>query len=222
MKSYSNFKTVILLLALTSLTAASCSKNFLNYNPQGAAGVSDLTTPTATDGLVIAAYAALGNDDWENMVSSQWVWGSIRSDEAFKGGGSITDNGQFNQYEQYNLITTDMPSNDLIWATLYAGVARANTALRAIEAQTTTAYPLKTQRMAECRFLRAHFYFLLKELFKNIPFADETNPADSLPMVSNVQYSNDSSWSKIASDFLYAAQTLPASSGQIGRANKYW
>src|SRR6185437_1513036 len=222
MKAYRNYKSAILLLALTSLTVASCSKNFLNYNPQGAVTASDLTTPTATDALVIAAYASLGNDDWENMVSSQWVWGSIRSDESFKGGGSITDNGQFNQYEQYNLITTDMPSNDLIWATLYAGVARANTALRAVEAQTTAAYPQKIQREAECRFLRAHFYFLLKELFKNIPFANENDAADSLPLVSNVQYSNDSSWGVIANDFLYAAQNLPANSGQVGRANKYW
>src|ERR1700744_1439668 len=213
---------ILVAAALVSLAAASCSKKFLDYTPNGTVTASDLTTPAAADALVIAAYAALGNDNWENMVSSQWVWGSIRSDEAFKGGGSITDNGQFNQYEQYNLITTDMPSNDLIWATLYAGVARANTALRAINAQTTAAYPLKVQRQAECRFLRAHFYFLLKELFKNIPFADPAVAADSLPLVSNVQYSNDSSWGMIASDFLYAAQNLPANSGQVGRANKYW
>lgn len=222
MKAYKNYKTAILLLTLVSLTAGSCSKKFLDYNGQGTVTAVDLTTPTATDALVIAAYAALGNDDWENMVSSQWVWGSIRSDEAFKGGGSITDNGQFNQYEQYNLITTDMPSNDLIWATLYAGVARANAALRAVEAQTTAAYPQKIQREAECRFLRAHFYFLLKELFKNIPFADEKVAADSLPLVSNVQYSNDSSWGMIANDFLFAAQNLPTNSVQVGRANKYW
>lgn len=212
---------ILVAAAVVSLAAASCSKKFLDYTPNGVVTASDLTTPAAVDALVTAAYASLGNDDWENSVSSQWVWGSIRSDEAFKGGGSITDNGQFNQYEQYNLITTDMPSNDLIWATCYAGVARANTALRGIETLTTAQYPLKTQREAECRFLRGHFYFLLKELFKNIPFADETIASDSLPMVSNVQYSNDSSWSKIASDFLFAAQNLPAAQSQVGRVNKY-
>jgi starch-binding outer membrane protein, SusD/RagB family len=212
---------ILMAAAVVSLAASSCSKKFLDYTPNGTVTASDLTTPTAVDALVIAAYASLGNDDWENMVSAQWVWGSIRSDEAFKGGGSITDNGQFNQYEQYNLITTDMPSNDLIWTTIYAGVARANAALRGINALTTAQYPLKVQRQAECRFLRAHFYFLAKELFKNIPFADETIAADSLPMVSNVQYSNDDSWSKIAADFQFAAQNLPAAQSQIGRANKY-
>jgi hypothetical protein len=214
-------KAGILLLFLLPIVAGSCSKKFLDYTPNGVVTASDLTSPTAVDALVTAAYASLGNDDWENSVSSQWVWGSIRSDEAFKGGGAITDNGQFNQYEQYNLITTDMPSNDLIWATCYAGVARANAALRGINALTTAQYPLKTQRQAECRFLRAHFYFLLKELFKNIPFADETIASDSLPMVSNVQYSNDSSWSKIASDFQFASQNLPAAQSQVGRVNKY-
>ncbi len=212
---------ILMVAAALSLAASSCSKKFLDYTPNGTVTASDLTTPAAVDALVIAAYASLGNDDWENMVSAQWVWGSIRSDEAFKGGGSITDNGQFNQYEQYNLITTDMPSNDLIWTTIYAGVARANAALRGINALTTAEYPLKTQRQAECRFLRAHFYFLAKELFKNIPFADETIAADSLPMVSNVQYSNDDSWSKIAADFQFAAQNLPATQSQVGRANKY-
>ncbi len=212
---------ILMVAAAVSLAASSCSKKFLDYTPNGTVTASDLTTPAAVDALVIAAYATLGNDDWENSVGSQWVWGSIRSDEAFKGGGSITDNGQFNQYEQYNLITTDMPSNDLIWTTIYAGVARANAALRGINALSTAEYPLKTQRQAECRFLRAHFYFLAKELFKNIPFADETIAADSLPMVSNVQYSNDDSWSKIAADFQFAAQNLPATQSQIGRANKY-
>src|ERR1700678_366686 len=170
MKRHSYIAAAFFFFMLTGLF--SCKK-YLDYTPKGTVTSADLTSPTAVEGLVTAAYAALGNDDWENPISSMWVWGSIRSDESFKGGGAITDNGQFNQYEQYNLITTDMPSNDLIWTTIYAGVARANAALRGINALTTAQYPLKVQRQAECRFLRAHFYFLAKELFKNIPFAVE-------------------------------------------------
>jgi hypothetical protein len=210
--------TALLFLALTGLF--SCKK-YLDYTPKGTVTSSDLTTPTAVEGLVTAAYAALGNDDWENPISSMWVWGSIRSDEAFKGGGAITDNGQFNQYEQYNLITTDMGAGDLEWTTLYAGVARANEALRGVESLTLTDYPNQVEREAECRFLRGHFYFLLKELFKAVPYADETVSNDSLPLVSNVKYSNDSLWEKIAEDFEFAAANLPATQTQIGRANKY-
>jgi starch-binding outer membrane protein, SusD/RagB family len=202
------------------LGGGACRKSFLNYTPNGTVTASDLTSPTATDALVTAAYAALGNDGTKNSVSSMWVWGSIRSDEAFKGGGSITDISPFNQYEQYNLITTDEPDIDLEWATIFAGIARANTALRAIDAQAVAAYPDKEERQAECRFLRGHFYFLLKEIYKGIPYADEATSHDSLPLVSNAQ-NNDSSWENIAQDFLFAARNLPAVQTQMGRANKY-
>ncbi|MGH2645519.1 MAG: RagB/SusD family nutrient uptake outer membrane protein, partial [Chitinophagaceae bacterium] len=134
----------IVLMGMTS-----CSK-FLNYTPKGTVTASDLTTPTAADQLVIAAYASLGNSGWGNPIGSMWVWGSIRSDEAFKGGGAITDQGQYNQYEQYNLITTDMGQTDLQWNTLFAGVARANEALRAIDNLSVAEYPNKLERQAEC------------------------------------------------------------------------
>jgi len=199
----------IVFLLLLSTGMVSCKK-YLDYSPKGTVTASDLNSPTAVDALVIAAYAAIGNDNWENPITSMWLWGSIRSDEAFKGGGAITDNGPFNQYEQYNQITTDMGNTDLEWATLYAGVARANVALRGINALTVAEYPDKVERQAECRFLRGHFYFLLKEIFKYVPYADETVSNDSLPLVSNHLYSNDSLWGKIAGDFQFAAANLPA------------
>ena len=208
------------LLLLLAIGTFSCKK-FLDYTPKGTVTAADLTSPTAVDALVIAAYASLGNDSWGNPTSSMWVWGSIRSDEAFKGGGAITDQGQYNQYEQYNQITTDMGQTDLEWNTLFADVARANTALRGIDNLTTAEYPDKIQRQAECRFLRGHFYFLLKELFKYVPYADETVSTDSLPLVSNHAYSNDSLWEKIAEDFEFAAANLPMTQTQIGRPTRY-
>ena len=207
-------------LLLLTIGMFSCKK-FLDYTPKGTVTAADLTSPTAVDALVIAAYASLGNDSWGNPTSSMWVWGSIRSDEAFKGGGAITDQGQYNQYEQYNQITTDMGQTDLEWNTLFADVARANTALRGIDNLTTAEYPNKLQRQAECRFLRGHFYFILKALFKYVPYADETVSTDSLPLVSNHAYSNDSLWEKIAEDFEFAAANLPMTQTQIGRPTRY-
>lgn len=202
------------------LSFLSCHK-FLDYTPKGTVTAEDLNTPTAADQLVIAAYSSLGNSGWGNPIGSMWVWGSIRSDEAFKGGGAITDQGQYNQYEQFNLITTDMGETDLLWNTLFAGVARANTALKVIDNLSVNEYPGKAERQAECRFLRGHFYFLLKEMFKYVPYADETVSTDSLPLVSNRLYSNDSLWEKIAQDFQFAANNLPANQTDVGRATKY-
>lgn len=213
--------SILLNTCFVVLMGMTSCKKFLDYTPKGTVTAADLTTPDAADQLVIAAYATLGNSSWGNPIGSMWVWGSIRSDEAFKGGGAITDQGQYNQYEQYNLITTDMGQSDLQWNTLFAGVARANVALKAIDNLSVAEYPNKLERQAECRFIRGHFYFLLKELFKYVPYADETISTDSLPLVSNKEYSNDSLWDKIADDFQFAAQNLPANQSDVGRPTKY-
>ena len=213
--------SILLNIFLVILMGMTSCKKYLDYTPKGTVTAADLATPTAADQLIIAAYASLGNSSWGNPIGSMWVWGSIRSDEAFKGGGAITDQGQYNQYEQYNLITTDMNQSDLQWNTLFAGVARANVALKAIDNLSVAEYPNKLERQAECRFIRGHFYFLLKELFKYVPYADETISTDSLPLVSNKEYSNDSLWDKIADDFQFAAQNLPANQSEVGRPTKY-
>lgn len=42
--------------------------------------------------LVTAAYASLGADDWSNAThTTNWLYGSVRSDDAYKGGGSTAD-----------------------------------------------------------------------------------------------------------------------------------
>lgn len=81
-------------------------------------------------------------------------------------------------------------------------------------------YPLKTQRIAEMRFLRGHFHFLLKILFKRIPYIEEGIATDSLNFISNVQYTNDDLWNKIAADFQFAVNNLPPSQEDVGRPNE--
>ena len=81
-------------------------------------------------------------------------------------------------------------------------------------------FPLLNTRKAELRFLRAHYYFQLKILFNRIPYMDENVPADQYKFVTNVEFTSDELWDKIAQDFEYAATTLPISQPQIGRANQ--
>ena len=51
------------------LLFAGCKK-YLNYQPQGALSASDLTTPTAVDGLATAAYAGIANDWCDAPITS--------------------------------------------------------------------------------------------------------------------------------------------------------
>src|SRR5258708_19360153 len=69
-------------------------------------------------------------------------------------------------------------------------------------------------------FLRGHLFFLLKVLFRNIPWFDETATNDQIIKTSNTM-SNDSLWQKIEGDFQTAVNDLPPTQpGEPGRANQ--
>jgi len=214
-----NFKYIALLIL--SITLASCKK-YLNENPQGVISEADLATPANTDAMVIAAYSYLGNDYYYYPYSSMWAYGSLRSGDAYKGGGGPGDVPEYNQYETFSAAVTTNTSGDQVFYQLYVGIARCNTALTLVEGQTLANYPLKVQREAELKFLRGHFYFLLKILFNQIPYIDETlqKSAASYGAVSNVALTSDQLWTKIAGDFQFAAANLPVNQSQVGRATK--
>ncbi|MGN6639244.1 MAG: RagB/SusD family nutrient uptake outer membrane protein [Mucilaginibacter sp.] len=203
------------------LTAASCKK-YLNETPQGVISSTDLSTPANTDAMVIAAYSKLGEDYYYYPFASMWAYGSIRSGDAYKGGGGPGDVAEYNQYETFSLNIPTNTSTDQVWYQLYVGVARCNTALTLVEAQNVANYPQKTEREAELRFLRGHFYFLLKILFNHIPWIDENiqKSAANYGAVSNVALTSDQLWTNIANDFKFAAANLPVTQFQVGRATK--
>ena len=215
--------TIKILLVPAILFFAGCKK-YLDIEPQGTLTLEQLNTPDKVDGLVTAAYAAIGNDFWEGPITSMWVYGSVRSDDAYKGGGSVSDVAEYNSYEQYNLTT---PVNDnsvrglpTTWQKAYAAISRANFALNQLESLTPEQMPDKAVRQGEARFLRGHMHFLLKVLFKNIPYIDEKLSGEEILTVSNRQYNNDQLWDKVAEDFQFAITNLPVSQPQVGRANQ--
>jgi hypothetical protein len=206
---------------LICIMAASCKK-YLNETPQGVIATADLSTPTNTDAQVIAAYSYLGNDHYYYPFASMWAYGSVRSGDAYKGGGGSGDVGEFNEYETFSQNNIQNGSTDNVWYQLYVGVARTNSALQLVESQTVANYPLKVQREAELKFLRGHFYFLLKILFNHIPYIDENlqKTVANYGAVSNVALTSDQLWTNIANDFKFAAANLPVTQSQVGRATK--
>lgn len=215
-------KKIILTLLISSglIFIISCKKA-LQYTPTGVLSSADLTSPNAIEGLVTAAYAAIGNGDMIGPIYSNWAYGSVRSDDAYKGGGGTGDVGEIDAMEHYNLVT---PTMDAFvarsWKNLFKSIGRANVALRAVNSLTDAAFPQKKSRLAELHFLRGHSYFTLKRLYKNIPIFDETATDEEILKTGN-DLSNDASWDKIAADFQYAVDNLPTSQSQIGRPNKY-
>ena len=211
-----------ILIATGILFLTSSCKKYLDVNPQGTLTEADVTSAESVDGLVTAAYAAIGNDFWSNSITSMWAYGSVRSDDAYKGGGSVDDVGEVNTYEQYNLLQAS--TGGLIWNTwenAYKAISRANFALRSLENIDAAEFSKKDMRLGELRFLRGHLHFVLKVLFKKVPYIDETLSDEEIVTVSNDALTNDQLWEKIAEDFQFAVDKLPETQpGEPGRANK--
>jgi hypothetical protein len=214
-----NIKIIGCLLATIILSA--CSKDFLEYEPEGVLSSENVATADNAEALVIAAYAAIGNDDMIGPLTSQWVYGSVRSDDAYKGGGGRGDVDIVDKYEQYNLTAADQGDwmTPRTWTLYYRAISRANFALSVINEIPDADYPNKSIRQAELRFLRGHSHFMLKLIFKKIPYITEDMTAEEKASTSN-DIDNDVLWNKIADDFLFAYNTLPQSQDQVGRADK--
>lgn len=207
------FKTGLIGLLILSLSACS---DFLNEEPTGILTTENVQT--AYEGALSAAYSALGNDHY-NTPLSLWPYGTVRSDDAYKGGSGEQDISTFHFFEISNNISTEFGEVDALWYQCYVSISRANSAIKAINAAENLSD--KESKIAEARFLRGHFYFLLKILFKNIPYIDETLPVDQYGTISNVALSNDELWQKIADDFKYGVDHLPVRQMDRGRADKY-
>lgn len=213
-------KKYLSLLAACSFLFTGCS-DFLDMNPNGILDEESVSGVEQLDKLVISAYSMLGNDHYD-IPFNLWPYGNVRSDDAYKGGRDESDIQDFHFYETSSNITANFGEPDGLWYNCYIAISRANNALRSLNNVSEQDFPNKKIRIGECRFIRGHFYFLLKVLFKSIPYIDETVAIEDYGTISNIALSNDELWQKIADDFKAAYDNLPESQGtDVGRANKY-
>lgn len=219
MKTFKSKISVFIVLAAIGLQY-SCSDEFLEMTPKSIISKDQLVTPENAEALVVSAYSELGNDHY-TAPNSLWPYADITSGDAYKGGGGTGDISEFNAMELFDFNTTNNGLLDQKWYRLYVGIGRANTALKVIDELPVESYQKKAERQAELRFLRAHHYFILKTLFKFIPWIDETIADDQYSKVSNVAFSDQELWDKIAAEFKFAADNLPISQADKGRPNKF-
>jgi len=209
-------KKLIYLFAIATLF--SCS-DFLDVTPKGVLSDAQVSSPDKVDNTVNAAYASLGNDHYDKPFSL-WPYGNVRSGDAYKGGRDEGDIQNFYFMEIFKNVKSDFGELDGLWFQYYVGISRANSALKTLNTLTEADFPKLKIRQAECRFIRAHYYFQLKEIWKYVPFIDETIAIADYPTISNRALTNDQLWDKIADDFKFGVDNLPAIQTEIGRANK--
>ncbi len=214
-----------IFILFISVALGACSEdNFLQEEPIGELSPEQALDPANVEGVIISAYSILnGQIDQAtnafNSPASNWSFGDVLSDDAYKGGGGTGDQNQIHQMEIYNTDPTIIDVQRK-WLALYEGVNRANQSIRLLNASEAFDAELKAQRLGEMRFLRGHFYFELKKIYNQIPYLDET--AESLEdyNVSNTALSSEQLWQKIEEDFQAAFTALPDEQTDPGRPTK--
>lgn len=209
--------SVLTVLALVGTT--SCSDFLDDQKPQGVLDSDIVKDPSNVDNLVISAYAVFTTAEDVNSSFSMWNF-DVRSDDAYKGGNGTSDGDVFHQLEiEQGVLTTNWNINDM-WVRLYNCISRVNSAISVLEA-TSDSYQLKAQRLGEMKFLRAYAHFLLKRLYKNIPFIMDANlKQEDYNTLSNTEFNNDEGWQQIINDVEYAYSVLPVKQTDKGRPSK--
>ena len=209
--------SVLTVLALVGTT--SCSDFLDDQKPQGVLDSDMVKDPSNVDNLVISAYAVFTTAEDVNSSFSMWNF-DVRSDDAYKGGNGTSDGDVFHQLEiEQGVLTTNWNINDM-WVRLYNCISRVNSAISVLET-TSDSYQLKAQRLGEMKFLRAYAHFLLKRLYKNIPFIMDANLKQAdYNTLSNTEFTNDEGWQQIINDLEYAYSVLPVKQSDKGRPSK--
>lgn len=212
-------------IVLLLLLLAGCSEDFLQENPVGELTSDQILTEDNIEGVVIAAYAVLngqfdGASNAFNSPASNWNFGDVVSDDAYKGGGGTGDQNQIHLMEIFSTDPTIMDV-ERKWLSLYEGIRRANLAIRLLNKSEGLNESYKAQRIAEMRFLRGHYHFEAKKIYGNICWVDETiDDNTKFYEISNTDLTNAQQWAKIEEDFEAAYNGLPASQDDAGRPAK--
>lgn len=215
-------------LLCSLLTLYGC-KDFLSEaaTPQGTLDSGTLSNKAGVEGTLVAAYRAL---DWTTGVGgtqgaavSDWIWGSVVSDDAYKGSES-TDATGINDVEAYHWGTADAESwiNDK-WRAAYEGIVRSNATINLLKkVQEASPNEISAADAAgiegEATFLRAHYHFELWRMFGNIPYYRETDDDFRKANLAAADVP-----AEIIKDFDAAISKLTATprNGNVGRATSW-
>ncbi|HSC37578.1 MAG TPA: RagB/SusD family nutrient uptake outer membrane protein, partial [Chitinophagaceae bacterium] len=204
------------------LALASCSKSYLEVSPKG----QDLENtyyqnPEQAYAGLVAAYNPLAMEagGTDNTYIDKLGALNSASDECYAGGGGATDMLTWQVWNNYTLSAATGPQGGF-WGRNYIGIYRANLMLQKVPTVPGLSAALQARYTAECKFLRAYYYFELVRLFKNIIMPLE--PITANETYNQVQVKPEVVYAQIEKDLKDAIPGLPATvpTTENGRVTK--
>lgn len=215
-----------LLLGLSLVMVLTSCSDMLDVQPKGVVTEEQVSQPQSLEGLVTAAYGATLKAIpccRDLMTLNPWI-ASVRSDDAYKGGGGLDDQTPWYQMEVFSLVSSSVGNNNAVWKNGYHGISRANEAISKLKEVDESEFPMKTTRLAEMRFIRGWLHYKLKIRYRWIPYVPEGLTQEEIKKIPNRQPDAESDmylWEKIYKDFKFASENLPEIQEDDGRVNKY-
>ena len=212
-------KIHIIKLILLLVLVGSCSKDdLLDIRPKGESQVEDLVNQTGIDLLLTGAYAVVDGVNGKNGegwagADSNWVWGGVASDNAYKG-TVAGDQAPINAIEGFYVDAANVYVANH-WAPMYDGVLRTNDILRILPDVEDMDEQEKAQVEGQAKFLRAHYYVELTRVHGPVPYIDENTENPSVVPNDHLV------WPEIEADLQFAADNLPGSWEDKGRATSW-
>lgn len=208
----------IIITAVIALFAVSC-EDFINVKPQGV--IDDQLANSNPEQMVTSAYSMLGNC-WYNYPFNLWPYGDVASDDCYKGGSGTTDTG-YHDIEVWSSLSSTRGELDELWYRMYCAISRCNRAIISLQdyGEEELGKEVAAIRMGEVKFIRAHFYFKLLNMFRKIPWITEDAVKNGThESIRNDEFTYQQLFEKVIADFEEAYNVLPEVPADGGRTHK--
>ena len=208
-------KNIQWILPVLLLFAGAGCKKILDQTVQGSYTPGNFFTSDANaQQAVNEAYKFLSFSSGAN--NAIWVLGDLASDDAIKGGSSIGDQPDFQAVNQFNILTTNA-AVEAVWKNYYNGIFACNVVLDGLTGNSKVSSSMQTSGIAQAKFLRAYYYFILTTAYGNIPLHLKVETSLEAQTPARPQ---DTVFLQIEKDCIAAAADLPATAPQLGVATK--
>ena len=202
----------IIYILFTCLIMISCSDDFVFVDSEDRNSEDFFNSEQDYQDALVAAY------DYLQTTAKFYQFAEIASDNTLCGGESATDSPYIQQIDDMIHSPVGQNSGGLrtMWQWMYEAVNRCNYIM---EFQDKTDFPNKTSVIAQTRFLRAYYNFILVKWWGDVPmvvdkriqFGDQFN-IDRTPKAEV--------YALIEADLTFAASNLPYVQSETGRVTK--
>ena len=183
-------KRILIYLSIIVLVLG-CRNDLLDTSPYSSVSSETMwTTDNLTDMGVAGVYAALRLGTGSSSTTSPY---ELYETDRF----GFTGQCRFDESLLQGTITASDGLFSTMWQNFYEGIQRTNDAIKNISLKSPSIETKKARYIAECKFLRAYFYYRLNQLYKGVPIYLEPFTADE---ATKARSTEQDVWDQVITD----------------------